>query len=153
MTNILLYNNRTKEDLKMSKETARKLITELQTNEELKAKVKGITDPGQLLKIATESGFDVTMEDLVEAEKEYRNTLAKNTDETLSSEDLEAAAGGSFWFGEGASDGHEMGCTACYHGNDWSVENGSYCTSSWFCQHQHYDTRCSGNNDSYGIPE
>ena len=29
----------------MSKKTAKKLIAELQTNEELKAKIEGITDP------------------------------------------------------------------------------------------------------------
>jgi len=45
----------------MSKETAKKLIAELQTNEDLKAKVAGITDPTELLKIANEAGYDVTI--------------------------------------------------------------------------------------------
>jgi len=44
----------------MSKETAKKLIADLQSSEELKAKVNGITDPAELLKIARESGYDFT---------------------------------------------------------------------------------------------
>ena len=44
----------------MSKETAQKLITELQTNKELKAKIKGITDTEQLVKAAVDAGYDVT---------------------------------------------------------------------------------------------
>ena len=44
----------------MSKESAKKLISELQTNEELKAKIAGITDPAELTKKAVEAGYDVT---------------------------------------------------------------------------------------------
>jgi len=41
-----------KEDKVMSKETAKKLIAELQTNEELKAKIAGITAPAEMVKKA-----------------------------------------------------------------------------------------------------
>ncbi len=58
-----------KEDDTMSKETAKKLIAELQTNEELKAKVNGITDPGQLVKAAVDAGYYVTLDEVAEAEK------------------------------------------------------------------------------------
>ena len=61
----------------MSKETAKKLIAELQTNEELKAKIAGITEPAEMVKAAVEAGYDVTLEDLLEAEKEYRAETAK----------------------------------------------------------------------------
>ena len=56
----------------MSKETAKKLLTELQTSEELQAKIRGITDPVELAKKAVEAGYDVTLEELIEAEKELR---------------------------------------------------------------------------------
>ena len=116
----------------MSKETAKKLMAELETNEELKAKVNGITDPEQLLKIAVDAGYDVTAEELIEAEKERRAEQAKNTDEKLSLDDLEGAAGGRRWGGDDASDGHEMGCDICYHHKSWSVENDEWCTKSYY---------------------
>ena len=56
----------------MSKDTAKKLIAELQTNEELKAKVHGISDPALLAKSAVDAGYDVTVEELIGAEKEFR---------------------------------------------------------------------------------
>lgn len=116
----------------MSKETAKKLMAELETNEELKAKVNGITDPEQLLKIAVDAGYDVTAEELIEADREHRAEQAKNTDEKLSLDDLEGAAGGRTWEGEDASDGHEMGCTACYHGKSYSEENNEWCQKIYY---------------------
>lgn len=116
----------------MSKETAKKLMAELETNEELKAKVNGITDPEQLLKIAVDAGYDVTAEELIEADRERRAEQAKNTDEKLSLDDLEGAAGGRTWEGEDASDGHEMGCTACYHGKSYSEENNEWCQKIYY---------------------
>jgi hypothetical protein len=37
---------------------------------EFKAKVQGISDPAQLVKSAVDAGYDVTVEELIEAEKE-----------------------------------------------------------------------------------
>ncbi len=116
----------------MSKETAKKLIAELETNAELKAKVSGITDAAQLVKIAVDAGYDVTAEELIEADREHRAEQAKNTDEKLSLDDLEGAAGGRTWEGEDASDGHEMGCTACYHGKSYSEENNEWCQKIYY---------------------
>ena len=62
----------------MSKEIAKKLIAELQTNEELKAKIVGIEDRTELVKKAVEMGYDVTLDELMEAEKEYRKEFAEN---------------------------------------------------------------------------
>ncbi len=53
----------------ISKETAKKLISELQTNEELRAKIEGITVPAELTKKTVEAGYDVTLDELLEAEK------------------------------------------------------------------------------------
>ena len=117
----------------MSKEIAKKLIAELQTNEELKAKIAGITDVAELTKKAVEAGYDVTEAELIEAEKEFRKTQAAKADEKLSLDDLEAAAGGRFGKDEEAPDGHEMGCAICFHHYDWSKENNIWCNYSYFC--------------------
>ena len=133
----------------MSKETEKKLINELQTNEELKAKVKGITDPAQLLKIAVDAGYDVTVEEMIEAEKEKRAEQARNTDEKLSLDDLEAAAGGVSGNGETASDGHEMGCDVSYHWRGYSEEHNEWCNNEFYISD---NKSCgSGTNDSCTI--
>ncbi len=58
----------------MSKETARKFISELETNEELRAKVYALKEPAEIAKTAAEKGFDVTLDELIEAEKEYKKS-------------------------------------------------------------------------------
>ena len=117
----------------MSKEIAKKLIIELETNEELKARVEGVTDPKELLNIAAEAGYDVTEAEMLEAEREFKKALAEKTDEKLSFDDLEAVAGGGDWHGEDAPDGHEMGCYICYHKKKYSEETGNYCTDQFYC--------------------
>jgi predicted ribosomally synthesized peptide with nif11-like leader len=116
----------------MSKESAKKLIIELQTNEELKAKVEGITDPVELLKIAKDSGYDVTLEELIDAEKAYKRDKAEETDEKLSFDDLEDVAGGVLGDGDDAPDGHEMGCAISYHLRAWSEENNVWCSRYYY---------------------
>lgn len=133
----------------MSKESAKKLIIELQTNEELKAKVEGITDPEELLKIAKDSGYDVTLEELIDAEKAYKRDKAAETDEKLSLDDLEAAAGGVSGNGETASDGHEMGCDVSYHWRGYSEEHNEWCNNEFYISD---NKSCgSGTNDSCTI--
>ena len=117
----------------MSKETAKKLITEMQTNDELRAKTAGITDKDELLKMAKEAGFDVTLEELTEAEREYRAELAAKTDE-LTADELESVAGGKLWFGEKrSSDGKEYGCSACDLNYDDQEANGDWCKENYYC--------------------
>ena len=65
----------------MSKETAKKLIAELQTNKKLQAKIEGINDPEELVKKAVEAGYDVTAEDLEVAEKKMKAEIAVKNDE------------------------------------------------------------------------
>ena len=117
----------------MSKEAAIKLITEFQTNEELKTKIAGIEDPEQMLKAAVEAGYDVTMQDLTDAEKALRAAQAERTDEKLSFEDLESVAGGQWWSGEDAPDGHEMGCEWFYHHEPWQYEKYIWCSNNYYC--------------------
>ncbi|MBR5091566.1 MAG: Nif11-like leader peptide family natural product precursor [Ruminiclostridium sp.] len=121
----------------MSKETAKKLIAELQTNEELKAKVSDVTNPVELTKIAVDAGYDVTLDELIEADKEYRKELAENTGKKLSINELESAAGGSQWNGEDNPEGHKVGCESNWR--IWGKWNGEDdpeghkvgCESNW----------------------
>ena len=123
----------------MSKESAKKLIAEMQTNEELKAKIAGITDKEELVKMANEAGYDVTLDELTEAEKEYRAELAKKSDE-LSADQLESAAGGKVWNGEDAPDGHEMGCFESYHNSSYSIYRDVWCKKSYYCNYRFIST-------------
>ena len=131
----------------MSKEIARKLIEELQTNEELKAKVEGVTDPEELTRIANESGYDVTLGELIDAERAYRRDKAAETDEKLSFDELEEVAGGcgAFYVSDDreiAPDGQMMGCMTHYHFSGWAEENNTWCKLAFYCESA--DARCNG---------
>ena len=121
----------------MSKEIAKKLIAELQENEELRAKTAGITDKDELVKMANEAGFDVTLEELIEADREYRKQLSEKTDSTsdeLSADELEGAAGGMYWDGDNSEiDGHELGCRKSYHDVAWTEQKGDVCRETYHC--------------------
>ena len=125
----------------MSKESAKKLIAELQTNEELKAKIAGITDVAELTKKAVEAGYDITEAELIEAEKEFRTAQAEKTDEKLSLDDLEAAAGGGWGDGEDAPDGHELGCALSYHQHDYQIENNIWCNRFSYCNSNYQEQK------------
>ena len=115
----------------MSKETARKLITELQTNEELKLQTSVFTDKKELVRKLNDSGYDVTLDELIEADHEYRQETAGKTDAAsteLSLEELETVSGGEFWVNDDGKDGHELFCLSSYHGWDYSREKNDWCT-------------------------
>ncbi|MBR5088530.1 MAG: hypothetical protein IK093_03795 [Ruminiclostridium sp.] len=89
-----------------------------------------------MLKFANDSGFDVTMEDLLEVEKALREAKAEETDEVaLSLDDVEDVAGGATVTinGEDASDGHEIGCDASWHGYNWCEDNNEWCKKDFYC--------------------
>ncbi len=114
----------------MSKETAKKLIAELQTNEELQAKIAGITDKDELVKKAVEAGYDVTLEEMIEAEHEFRAEMAQKSDE-LTADELEGAAGGDMWMSDDARDGHEIACKTSYHGEGYQKEKSDWCSKRY----------------------
>ena len=116
----------------MSKETAKKLIAELQTNEELRAKIAGITDKSEMVKKAVEAGYDVTLEELTEAEKEYRAELAAKSEE-LSADELESAAGGKFWLAEENKDGKEFHCNLSNLTYVDQQKSGEWCKENYWC--------------------
>jgi len=119
------------EDNTMAKETAKKLIAELQTNEELRAKIEGIAEPADMVKAAVDAGYDVTLEEMLEAEREFKEQIAQKTDAQsveLSADELETAAGGATY--DDASDGHELFCRVSYHDMEYSIENNQWCMSN-----------------------
>ena len=115
----------------MSKDVAKKLIAELQTNEELKAKIAGIEDKDELVKIAVQNGYDVTLEEMLEAEREFKEQIAQKTDAQsveLSADELETAAGGATY--DDASDGHELFCSLSFHDMEFSIDNNEWCKTN-----------------------
>lgn len=120
----------------MSKENARKFYKDLQANEELKAKIKGLTDSAELVKAVNEAGYDATLEELTEAEREIRAEQAAKSDaaeKELSAEELSAAAGGMHWNGDDAPDGHELGCICFYYSYAEQEERNWWCNNTYYC--------------------
>ena len=130
----------------MSKEIAKKLIAELQENEELKAKIAGITDPAEMVKKAVEAGYDVTLEEMTEAEKEFRAELAAKSEE-LTADELEGAAGGKYWRDDENKDGKEFHCAICNLSADYQAKSGENCNARWYCQ----NVNVAGENPRYDI--
>ena len=124
----------------MSKETAKKLIAELQENEEIKAKIAGITDPAEMVKKAVEAGYDITLEELTEAEREYKAEMAKRADE-LSADELEGAAGGIFWSSEENKDGKEFNCIYCNLNEEYQVDNKEWCNKVYTCEQNYKEQK------------
>ena len=124
----------------MSKETAKKLIAEMQTNEELKAKIAGITDPAEMVKKAASAGYDVTLGEMLEAEKEYRAEMAKRADE-LSADELEGAAGGILWSSEENKDGKEFNCIYCNLSEEYQVDNKEWCNKVYTCEQNYKEQK------------
>jgi predicted ribosomally synthesized peptide with nif11-like leader len=134
----------------MSKNAAMDFINELRTNVELYDNSLHVSSVDEMVEIAQKAGFDVTAEDLAEAEREARRLLSDESDKaadmvTLSSEELSDVSGGAFFLGEDASDGHEMGCFLSYH-HDRFTES---CVSNYYCFMNYYDQpKCHGpHND------
>ena len=135
----------------MSKETAKKLIAELQTNTELKAKIAGIKDKDELVKIAVQNGYDVTLEEMTEAEKEFRAEMAQKSDE-LSADELEGAAGGALWHCEQSKDGKEFYCLVCNLGEEYQRTNHEFCKHNHYCEQTNIngkEERCLSNYKGY----
>ena len=126
----------------MSKENAQKLFAELKTNKEFREKIHSYDTPADIVKAAVEAGYDVTEAELAEAEQELRKQVAQRTDaqsEELSPDKLENAAGGLFFFGETAPDGHEMGCLVLYHTEGWQLRQNISCKDNFFCYRSSYE--------------
>ncbi len=115
----------------MALENARKFLEQVMKDKALRA-CTAEKEPAEVVAIAKELGFDVTAEELEEAVKAMRKAAGEATKE-LSIDELGKVAGGIFWTGEDAPDGHEMGCFMTYHHHQWSVDNNIWCKSTFYC--------------------
>ena len=94
----------------MAMEQAKQFLTKLMTDGKLRKKLASKT-PDEAAAFAKDLGFDVTSEERREAEQELRKESANSTEAVeLTKDDLDEVAGGIFWFGDDAPDGHEIGC-------------------------------------------
>ena len=115
---------------------AKRFFDALQTDDVLANKVKS-ADPNDIVKIAADSGFDFTIEDLCVAEKDLRKKIAKDTDRQIreiSVNELDSAAGGDYGMGCEAPDGHELGCLITWHHDDYQIENKIWCKGACICE-------------------
>ena len=115
----------------MALENARKFLEQVMKDKALRARTAE-KEPAEVVAIAKELGFDVTAEELEEAVKAMRKTAGEATKE-LSIDELGKVAGGIFWTGEDAPDGHEMGCFMTYHHRQWCADNNIWCKSTFYC--------------------
>ena len=130
----------------MPKEAAMRFVQDLRTNVELYDSTLGIRSVGEMVEFARKAGYDVTEESLAEAEKEARTILSAESDNAalgirLTPEETEAIGGGEMWFGDNASDGHELGCAIAYHGRGYEEK----CKETYYCNGSRYATgKCHG---------
>ena len=115
----------------MALENAKKFLEQVLKDEALRACMAEM-DPAGAAAVAGELGLDVTAEELEQAVKAMRRAGGEATKE-LSPDEMGKAAGGIFWTGEDAPDGHEMGCFMAYHHHQWAVENNIWCKSTFYC--------------------
>ena len=129
----------------MALENAKKFLEQVLKDGALRARMAE-KDPAEAAAIAKELGLDVTAEELEQAVKAMRRAGGEATKE-LSPDEMDKAAGGSFWTGEDAPDGHEMGCIAFYHQYNYQKENNIWCNKSYYCNH-HYQIQIDWDTES-----
>lgn len=119
-----------------NKNTVAEFLKKVLSDEALKARLAD-KEPSQAAAIAAELGYNITEEELISAEEELRAQSKQNSAEVveLDLEDMDKAAGGSFWRGDIASDGHELGCAIFYHDYEYSKETKEWCTNDF-----HFET-------------
>ena len=116
----------------MALENAKKFLEQAMKDEALRARVSE-KEPGEVAAIAGELGFEVTAAELTQAELALRLAPANREKSVeLNVNDLAQVAGGDFWAGDDAPDGHEMGCLITYH-QWWTCEE-----NKWWCHNYYY---------------
>ena len=121
----------------MALENAKKFLEQVLKDEALRARMAE-KEPADAVAIAKELGFDVTAEELEQAVKAMRKAAGEATKE-LSLDEMGKAAGGIFWTGEDAPDGHEMGCAISWHHYMYQKENNIWCNLSYYCNGKHQE--------------
>ena len=112
-----------------------RFIEELKNNTEFAEKVDKVSNPEEIIALAADVGIIITAEELPKMEREFRREIEKATEgqmEELSLEELESAAGGQFFEGEEASDGHEMGCYITWYREIHVKKMNEWCQNNYY---------------------
>ncbi|MBR6953855.1 MAG: Nif11-like leader peptide family RiPP precursor [Clostridia bacterium] len=129
----------------MALENAKKFLEMVTADAALAERLKTMK-PEEVTALAAERGFEASARELEQAARALRSAARPGSVE-LDPEDMDRVAGGIFWRGDAAPDGHEMACFLTYHNMDWSRENNIWCTSN------HFWSGCSSNGHvSNGVP-
>ena len=120
----------------MALENARKFLEQVMKDKALRARTAE-KEPVEVVAIARELGFDVTAEELMQAEQALKNAAGNaETPVELNADDIDKVVGGMAFCGEDAPDGHEMGCFISWYGDQWQEKNGIYCGKMNLCDRQ-----------------
>ena len=120
----------------MALENAKRFLEQVMKDKALRARVAE-KEAGEVVAIAKELGFDVTAEELMQAEQALKNAAGNaETPVELNADDMDKVVGGMAFFGEDAPDGHEMGCFISWYGDQWQEKNGIYCGKMNLCDRQ-----------------
>lgn len=114
----------------MAYEDAKNYLEKAIKDEELRTRLEG-KEPDEAAVMAKELGFDVSAEEIVQAERDLRISSTEVNIE-LSPEDLDKAAGGYWWAADDSPiDGHELFCIFTWHDSSWSKEHDDWCTKNY----------------------
>ena len=116
----------------MALEKAKEFLKNAMTDESLRRKIASM-QPDEIAAVAEEAGFEVTADELEKAEHDLRRGLEDGEKPVeLDKDELDKIAGGEYWEGDDAPDGHEMGCYIFYHRIDYAKETGIECTNHYY---------------------
>ena len=131
----------------MALENARKFLEQVMKDKALRARTAE-KEPVEVVAIARELGFDVTAEELMQAEQALKNAAGNaETPVELNTDDMDKVVGGMAFCGEDAPDGHEMGCVWFYHHYNYQEENNIWCNKSYYCNN-HYKIQIDWDTES-----
>ena len=129
----------------MSLDQAKKFLIQVMKEPALRERITDM-EPSEAAASAEELGFELTVEELLEAEKEFRAERSTESPVELEPDELDHVAGGGgtiggslhtdpsmLWRGEDAPDGHEMGCVLTYHNAAWQEKNNIWCQKEFYC--------------------
>ena len=136
----------------MAKEQAMQFLKLLDSDEALQEQLRDKT-PKDAVEVARGLSFDITEDELTQAAAALKAERANQVDlEKLTLENLDTVAGGVFWDGETAPDGHELGCAIFWYGNQWQEKNGIYCGKMNLCdRHFHVCLSTPNRNGKHDL--
>jgi len=115
----------------MATENAKAFIEKMNSDAKFRAKI-GDAVSDNITAIAKEYGFDTNAEEIEKAYKEMRS-VSGDVPVEIPLDEMDQIAGGRGFYGETASDDHELGCWLSYHHLGWQEEHDEWCKTNYFC--------------------